>query len=211
MAESAESLRLTLEQRLSARDRDSAIAVAVSAVRAGEVALGDLYDLLSGLLVSIGASWHDGATAVWEEHLASATIRTIIEACSLLVGTHAAAPNGHTVIFATPPEEYHDLGLRMTADRFALAGWTVYYLGPNVPGPELAQAVGTLGAQAVVLSAATHLHRLELAPYVAMLREEHPGLRVWVGGAAFAIEAHGWPADEVLVCSDIPHLAERMG
>lgn len=211
MVESVDSVRLALEDRLAARDRDGAVRVATDAARNGDVTVGALYDLLSDILVGVGSSWREGRTAVWEEHLASATIRTIIESCSLLIGAQAAEPNGYSAIFATSPEEYHDLGLRMIADRFALAGWTVYYLGPNLPEPELAQAVTTLGAHAVVLSASTHLHRLELAEYVATLRQTHPALRVWVGGPAFAIEAHGWPADEVLACADIPHLAERMG
>lgn len=211
MTASTESLRQTLQQSLAEHNRDGAVSAALDAVRTGTVTVSELYDVCADLLVSVGASWQDGQTAVWEEHLASATVRTIVESCSQFVSAHAAAPNGYSVIFATPPEEYHDLGLRMTADRFALAGWKVCYLGPNVPEPELAKAVSALGADAVVLSASTHLHRLELAPYVASLREAHPRLRVWVGGAAFAVEAHGWPADEVLVCADIPHLAERMG
>jgi hypothetical protein len=37
------------------------------------------------------------------------------------------------------------------------------------------------------------------------LRGELPDCRVWVGGAAFALEHEGWPDEEIL---DLPAIAE---
>lgn len=186
------TLRDTLLQRIAAHDRDGAVAAALDAASSTAMSIPELYDLLADLLVDVGASWRAGETEVWEEHFATAVIRTIVEACHPLVTERAAAPNGRTVVLATPPEEYHDLGLRMIADRFTLAGWTAHLLGASVPLDELVAAVAELDADAVVLSASTHFHRLGLRPYVDALRAAHPSLRVWVGGPAFAIEAEGW-------------------
>ena len=210
MTEAADALRATLTQRIAARDRAGAVAVALERVRDGVVTLPALYDLLAELLADIGASWQRGETEVWQEHFATAVVRTIVEACHPLVVEQAAPHNGRAVVLATPPEEYHDLGLRMLADRFTLAGWTAHLLGASVPVEELLAAVAELGADAVVLSAYTHFHRLALKSYVDELLAARPGLRIWVGGAAFAHEHDGWPAEMVLEPASIPTLAETM-
>lgn len=207
MREAASRLLTELTGRIMAHDRDGAVALALDAVRAGRVTIPELYDLLAGLLVDVGAAWQNGETPVWQEHFATAAVRTIVEACHPLVAVNATPPNGRGVVLTTPPEEYHDLGLRMTADRFELAGWTVHLLGASLPVTELSLAVKALGADAVVLSAATHFHRLALRPYVDRLLAEHPGLRVWVGGPAFAQGAEDWPAEMLLDSADIPLLA----
>lgn len=211
MPEAAETLRAALDERIAARDRMGAVTVALDAVRAGAITIPDLHDTLCALLVDIGASWQTGETEVWEEHYATATVRTIVEACEPLVAERAAAPVGRTVVLATPPDEYHDLGLRMTADRFALAGWTVHLLGANVPAKELIAATRELAAHAIVLSASTHFHRLGLRPYVDEITSALPGVRVWVGGAAFAIEAEGWAHGMLLDTATIPSLAGQVG
>lgn len=207
----AEVLHATLSERISGHDRDGAVSSAIDAVRADTLSIPDLYDLLTTVLVEVGASWQAGETEVWQEHFTTAVVRTIIEACHPLVAERAAAPNGHVLVLATPPDEYHDIGLRMISDRFDLAGWTTHLLGASVPAEELSRAVTALGADAVLLSASTHFHRLALRPYVDEVRAAHPNLRVWVGGAAFAFGAEGWPPEMLLDPADIPSLSDRVG
>jgi methanogenic corrinoid protein MtbC1 len=211
MTADTQALRVVLDERIEAHDHDGAVAAALNAVRSGATTISALYDLLADLLRDIGAGWQSGTTEVWEEHFATATVRTIVEACHPLLSSEAGPRNGHTVVLATPPEEYHDLGLRMTADRFTLAGWTAHLLGATVPLDELIAAVDTLGADAVVLSAYTHFHRIALKAYTDELLAERPGLHVWVGGAAFAKEHDGWPDGMVLDPHAIPALAATMG
>lgn len=211
MSEAASKLLTELSGRIMAHDRDGAIALALDAVRASRVSIPELYDLLADLLVSVGAAWRRGETSVWQEHFATATVRTIIEACHPLVAVAAAPPNGRVVVLATPPEEYHDLGLRMASDRFELAGWTAHLLGASLPVTQLSLAVDALGAHAAVLSAATHFHRVALRPYVQQLKADHPALSVWVMGAAFADGAIDWPPGSLLDPSSIPTLAQQVG
>lgn len=211
MPETADSLLKGMTARLDARDRDGAVDLALSAVRDSALSVPELYDMLAELLVGVGESWQRGETPVWQEHFATATVRTIVEACHPFVDEAAAPSVGRTVVLATPPEEYHDLGLRMVADRFELAGWTTHLLGASLPASELSQAVSALGADAVVLSASTHFHRVSLRPYVQALRADHPRVRIWVGGAAFTAGAEDWPAEMLLNPDAIPTLAAQAG
>lgn len=211
MTDASAELRAALRDRIAAHDRPGAVAAALAAVADERLTIPELYDLLAAYLVEVGASWKSGETEVWQEHYATAVVRTIVEVCHPLLAERAAAPNGRTVVLAAPPEEYHDLGLRMLADRFTLAGWTAHLLGGNVPAQELIAAVGELGADAAVISVYTHFHRIALKQYVEDLKSAHPQLRVWVGGAAFAREHDGWPDDMVLDPAQIPALARQAG
>ncbi len=134
---------------------------------------------------------------MWEEHYTTAVVRTIVESLHAEVAARALPPTGRIVVLACPAEEYHDLGVRMLADRFALVGYRVHFLGAALPQDELISAVRELGADTVVLSASTHYHRVQLRCYVDELVATVPGLIVWVGGPAFAHERTDWSDAEV--------------
>ncbi len=191
----ADRLRAELLELFSAHDKAGAVATALAAVRDGGISIPDLYvDVLGPALVEMGAGWQNGRVAVWEEHLASTAVRTIVECLYPDVVTLAAAAraSGRTALLACPPEEAHDLGLRMLADRLALAGWRVHYLGADTPPDEIAAAARTLAADAVMLSSSTHYHRLRLRDVVGRLEVALPGVSVWVGGPAFGVPADDW-------------------
>jgi MerR family transcriptional regulator, light-induced transcriptional regulator len=191
-------LRSALDAALRDLDRAGAVRRALDALEGGAVTVPELYAMLSTRLVEVGASWRSGTTEVWQEHAVTGIVRTLVEACALQV--EAAAPPGRpeTVVLAAPDDEYHDLGLRMLADRFTLAGWRAHFLGADVPVAQLVAAVDHLGADAAALSASTHFHRLRLRTYVDTLAAAHSDLRIWVGGPAFAYGHEGW-ADELVL------------
>lgn len=191
------ALRSDLDRALERHDRPGAVALALEAVDSGLVSLLELYRTLSEIMVGIGETWQRGATEVWQEHLVTGVVRNIVEACVQRVEEASPDPQA-TAVLAAPEDEYHDLGLRMLADRFRLAGWRAHFLGANVPLSQLISASDTLKAEAVALSASTHFHRVGLREYVRSLADARPDLRIWVGGPAFALGGHGWPDDMVL-------------
>ena len=197
------SIRTDIEAALDAHDRPAAIAAALDAVDSGAVTIDELYRQLSGMLVDIGASWQRGEAEVWQEHFASAVVRTIVESCALRVEAAAPAERPSTILFVAPADEFHDLGLRMLADRFTLAGWRSQILGANVPLSQILEATLALDADAVALSASTHFHRTKLRAYTDALATQRPDVRVWVGGPAFAHDHAGWE-DLILDTASIP-------
>jgi hypothetical protein len=164
---------------LSARDKAAAVRSAVGAVNDGRVTIPELYrDVLTAILTETGAAWQRGTVAVWEEHLASATVRTVVEMLypEVLRAKAAAPATGRSVLLACPPEESHDLGLR----------------------DEIVDAASRLGVHAVVMSSSTHYHRLAVRHAVDDLKRALPHVDVWVGGPAFAQAAEGWTRDEIV-------------
>lgn len=189
-----------IERFIRDRKPSAAVHAAREAVQDGAISIPQLHALiLSPLMELTGARWQAGEQDVWEEHYTTAVVRTIVENMYDLVAVRAAeVPHmGRTAILACPEEEYHDLGLRMLADRFTLAGYTTHYLGAALPVDQLLSAVRNLDADTVVLSASTHFHRVGLRAYVDAVQELLPQVTVWVGGPAFARGCAGWTADEV--------------
>jgi len=77
------------------------------------------------------------------------------------------------------------------------AGWTTYFLGPDTPVEEIADAARRLAVDAVVMSSSTHFHRVAVRHAVDALKRELPGVDIWVGGPAFVGAATGWLPQEV--------------
>jgi methanogenic corrinoid protein MtbC1 len=193
------ALRDALDDALARKDRPAAVRVALDAVRGGRIDVPHLYtEVLGPLLTDTGAQWQRGEVRVWEEHFASATVRTIVESLYPLVleAAEELQRTGHTVVLACPPREQHDLGLRMLADRFTLGGWIAHYLGTDTPVEEICVAASELDAGLIVLSASTHFNRVLLRGFVDAVAACAPNARVMVGGPAFALD-RDWPAEEL--------------
>jgi MerR family transcriptional regulator, light-induced transcriptional regulator len=193
----AELLRV-LGDRIGALDRTGAVTVALDAVAEKRIEVADLYTQVLGVyLAAVGSRWQHGTQRVWQEHFASHVVRTIIEALSPTVTLLAAeAPlKGQTVLLACPPDEQHDLGLRMLADRFDLAGYRTVFLGADTPVDEIVTAASAVGADIVVMTVSTVFERVELRLLVDTMIQRLPGVSVRVGGPAFARGQGSWPAE----------------
>jgi len=195
-----QELRHRLDEALTQRDRPSAVAAAIDAVSGGDLGVVELYTPVPGPPpVDNGPAWQAGTERVWEEHYASATVRTIVEALYPEVTRQAAlVPRRDTrVLLANPPRELHDLGLRMLADRFELAGYSVTFLGADTPLEEIAAAAKETRADLVVLSISTLYERVELREFLEELRRKAPNCNIRVGGPAFARDTE-WPPEDLL-------------
>ncbi len=157
--------------------------------------LEELYTrVLTPFLEWLGARWQEREATVWEEHLLTSAVRTAIDALypRVLAAKALVEPVPVTVAFFCPPEETHDLGLRMLVDRFDLRGFRTVYVGALTPFEQMVDCAREMGADVVCLSASTHFQRTVLHQGVNRLREDLPGVRIVVGGPAFARSADGW-------------------
>jgi methanogenic corrinoid protein MtbC1 len=174
----------------------------LAAAEAG-MPLEELYTrVLTPFLEWLGARWQAGEAAVWEEHLLTSAVRTAIDALypRVLAEKALVEPVPVTVAFFCPPEETHDLGLRMLVDRFDLRGFHTVYVGALTPFEQMVECAREMKADVVCLSASTHFQRTVLRQGVNRLREDLPGVRIVVGGPAFARSCDGWgdlPAESI--------------
>jgi methanogenic corrinoid protein MtbC1 len=183
-----------LKDTLPARDREGVVATILAAAEAG-MPLEELYArVLTPFLEWLGARWQAGDAAVWEEHLLTSAARTAIDALypRVLATKARTEPIPVTVAFFCPPEETHDLGLRMLVDRFDLRGFRTVYVGALTPFEQMVSCAREMRADVVCLSASTHFQRTVLRRGVDRLREDLPGVRIVVGGPAFARSCDGW-------------------
>ena len=193
-ADTPSALATRLHALLAAHERESAVTEVLRAVEAG-LDIERLYDeVLLPLLRTLGAGWQTGQTAVWEEHMATQAIRSAVEALypRILARKAGVPPVPVTVAFFCPPDEAHDLGLRMLADRFDLHGFRTVYVGASTPVDDMVACARDVSANVVCLSASTHFHRAALRHAVAALEAALPEVRILVGGAAFVHETQGW-------------------
>ncbi|MHB8869235.1 MAG: cobalamin B12-binding domain-containing protein [Thermoleophilia bacterium] len=193
-AREPEAVLRRLSGALAVHDREAAVSIIMGAADAG-MALQTLYaDVIEPFLVSVGRSWQDGSTAVWREHVATAAVRTAVEALYPRIIAHKAGvpPVPVGVVFACPADETHDLGLRLLSDRFDLRGFRTVFVGASTPPGQIVEAAGATDARVVCLSVSTHFHRTALRETVALIESELADVRVLVGGAAFRSSSPEW-------------------
>ncbi|MBU6412138.1 MAG: cobalamin-dependent protein [Planctomycetes bacterium] len=178
-------------------DRVRASRVVVGAVSAGQISVPEAYtEIFVPVQRELGRMWHMGEVNVAEEHFSTAT--TLMVMSQILPLAQAAPSNGRVMLAASVEENTHDLGLRMVADFFELAGWRVVYLGASVPAEDLAMGVKDFQADLVAISAALPVHLRAVEDTIAVLRatcerSSRTGrqVKIIVGGNAF------WDAPEV--------------
>jgi len=106
--------------------------------------------VLTPLLEQVGHGWSEGWVSVAQEHLASAVVRRVLGWVLRLYQPSGTAPH---MVVATPSHYAHELGGLMVAASAAAEGWSVTYLGPDLPAAELVAAAEQTGARLVAISA----------------------------------------------------------
>ena len=130
--------------------------------------------------VEIGDRWQRNEISIAQEHLATAISQLVIS--HLYERLPRGDSNGHSVIVACAPGEHHELGARVAADSLEMAGFSVRFLGANVPAESLARLVRDTHPDLVVISAATSLCFPGLREMLEAVRGADAKVPVFVGG-----------------------------
>jgi DNA-binding transcriptional MerR regulator/methylmalonyl-CoA mutase cobalamin-binding subunit len=138
--------------------------------------------VIAPTLARIGHGWAEGSLSVAEEHLATGVIRRVLGSLFRVYHSRGSAPR---LVVATPPGQVHEFGALMVAISAAAEGWSVTYLGADLPVPDLVSAVAQTGARAIALSAVYLPEGVDLLTTLRELRAALPArVAVLVGGAA---------------------------
>jgi methanogenic corrinoid protein MtbC1 len=133
-------------------------------------------------LYAIGLGWQENRVTVAQEHLATAICLRFLS--DLFSAETPAPPTGRRALFAGVERNQHVLGLRIVADAFELAGWSVQFLGANTPTAALLSQVDRWRPELVGLSASLVQQLLVLPTAIDALHAEFGAQRpaVMVGG-----------------------------
>ena len=120
-------------------NRAAALAIVTEAVDAG-VPLPEIYvNLIQSAQYELGTLWQQNQISIGQEH--SGTAISELALTHLYAKLPRAANIGKTALIACVAGELHDLGARMVADAFEMNGYTVIYLGANVPTDTLVETI----------------------------------------------------------------------
>jgi methanogenic corrinoid protein MtbC1 len=140
-------------------------------------------DVAQLIIVEIGERWSRGEIGIAQEHMACAVIRNLI---GPTLQPTALSVTGPKMVFATPPDEKHELGLMMATLTTVSAGGNCLYLGADLPVEEVVVAARDFGADVVVMSMVM-TRAIDARRAVTLLRSElEDHVQIWIGGLASA-------------------------
>lgn len=172
--------------------RLDAIRLAEDAI-AGGMSVTDLYSKVLGRAqVEIGRMWQRGEIHVAEEHLSS---RITEQVMAIVNARMPRKPrNGKRVLITSANGDLHDIGLRMVADHFEMAGWDVVFLGASTPAEDVALAVRDFEVDLVAVAAKLVLHVRTTAELIQAVRGTARGrsVPILVGGYPFQFVPDLW-------------------
>ncbi|HQY91514.1 cobalamin-dependent protein [Caldilinea sp.] len=181
----AEYLRLLLEAK-----RREATQLILDAVKRG-VRVEDIYlHVFQCTQQELGHLWQANQINVAQEHYITAATQFVMT--QLYPYVFARQPTGLRLVAASVGNELHELGVRMVADFFEMAGWDTYYLGANTPAPGVVRAVVDYRADVLAISATMTPHLAEVVALISDARRLPTPPIILVGGHPFIISSTLW-------------------
>jgi MerR family transcriptional regulator, light-induced transcriptional regulator len=180
---------------------------ALDGVLRAALALGGVTAFVEGvavpLLRRIGEEWHAGRLSPAAEHMASAVSESVLlDAMSRL-----RTGGGPRMVVTTLAGERHNLGALMVSVVAASLGWSVAYLGGDLPAEEIAWATTSARADVVAVSVVLVTNRREQLDELRQLRRALAArVEVFVGGAGAQALKRDLGEEGIRVFDDLPAL-----
>ncbi len=156
----------------------------LQAARAGLSLTDYVCDVISPLTSAMGVAWARNEIGIHHEHLCTGILVCLLSAELLTVSPKPGFP---TIVFGTPVDESHLLGLLMAQCVFGDIGANCISLGPQIPVNEIAQTVHACQAEIVAISFSFAYPKRFVRPWLSKLQGLLPsGTAIWAGGAGAA-------------------------
>jgi methanogenic corrinoid protein MtbC1 len=203
---------LRLCSALLAGDAPGARSVLQKAIRQGATLPEVFVGLIQPALYEIGRRWEDGRISAAQEHLASALVSRLLAG----LDESGVSRDDRVAVVTTAPTETHEFGAWMVADILRNEGWSVHFLGSQLPAEETIRFVKSVNPGLLALSTTLEIHLPSLRELIHSVRGdlELSGLPILVGGQAFGEGDRVWRstgadgrADDVL---SVVREAERL-
>jgi MerR family transcriptional regulator, light-induced transcriptional regulator len=157
-------------------------------------------EVLGPTLIEVGRRWHEGEFTIAQERIVTITTRKQV---SSVLDTYNRIATGSPVVFATLGNERHELGILMCALLTAARGLRCHYLGPELPGMELATYADRVNASTVVISMVSDALIAQASIELEQLLKYLPKhVNVCIGGSASETLTANIKDSRVSVCKD---------
>lgn len=138
-------------------------------------------EVIAPLTELAGEAWTRGEFEVYEEHLYTESVQTVLRGAIAGIGARGARPR---VLLTTVPQEPHGLGLLMAEAMLALEGCDCVSLGVRTPLADIVAAAKGQQVDIVGLSFSACLGANAVLDSLNELRARlPPALELWAGGA----------------------------
>ena len=134
------------------------------------------------VLQRVGILWQANKISVADEHAATEICRYII--LRLFDSIRIDTPLPYTALVSCVPLEEHELGAEIVASYLESRGWTVYFLGHNVPITEVIAAITKHRPDVVFLSIRLVTNLPASVVLMQEIRNADPAVKIVVGGKA---------------------------
>lgn len=135
------------------------------------------------VLIEIGERWHRGELSITREHYAT---NYLLQRLAAILRTVPNAMDKPLIWVGCAPGELHEIGAMLLSIYLRRAGYTVRYLGQNLPLDDLAAETRLVKPDMVLFSATTIDAALKLGPLCEMLANlEPPRPIIGYGGRVF--------------------------
>jgi MerR family transcriptional regulator, light-induced transcriptional regulator len=153
--------------------------------------LGDIFlNLITPALVNVGQLWCDGRIGVGLEKLASHLVLKHMDRLRDMSSSDGQRLLQRILVSCVEGEQ-HCIGARMVADLFLIEGWSVDFLGADVPTPALLDTIKIRQPQLVALSVRTSTGFEHASRVLDELSMDGP--KILLGGQAML--RNEWPQD----------------
>jgi MerR family transcriptional regulator, light-induced transcriptional regulator len=164
--------------------------------------------VLAPLNTLVGEAWLRGEIDVFEEHVYTETLQTLLRH-ALADMPRAQAQDRPRVLLGTFAHEPHGLGLLMAQALLSLEGCYCVSLGPQTPLADIAMAAAAYKVDVVALSFTATLSLNYVLGGLAELRSNlGPQRAIWAGGQCPAI--HRRQIEGVLVLESLEQLPQAV-
>ncbi len=140
----------------------------------------------------IGRLWQTNRITVAQEHYCTAATQLIMS--QLYPYIFASEKTAGTVVATCVAGDLHEIGARMVADFFEMAGWHTFYLGANTPHDSVLDTVLARNADVLAISATISFHVDAVRELIRTVRRDPNagGVRILVGGYPFNRNPELW-------------------
>lgn len=158
----------------------------------------------------VGEAWLRGQLEVWQEHVYTEAIQSVLRQAVLAMPVPPASARPR-VLLSTVPGEPHGLGLLMAEAVFTNEGSCCLSLGVSTPLWDIVLAASAHRADIVALSFTGFLTPAQVGEGLAELRAKlPPAVQVWAGGSAPALQRRSVPGVTALASLDaLPAALQR--